>query len=56
MMKTKSLDVYFVQETWLEGDAFDKVINGYHVFRHNEGKGNHRDITRGGKPLEPDPH
>jgi hypothetical protein len=41
MMKTKSLDVYFVQETWLEGDAFDKVINGYHVFRHNGGKGNH---------------
>jgi exonuclease III len=41
MMKTKTLDVYFVQETWLEGDAFDEVINGYHVFRHNGGKGNH---------------
>jgi hypothetical protein len=41
MMKTKSLDVYFVQETWLEGDVFDKVVNGYHVFRHNGGKGNH---------------
>jgi exonuclease III len=41
MMKTKSLNVYFVQETWLEGDAFDEVINGYHVFRHNGGKGNH---------------
>ena len=41
MMKTKSLDVYFVQETWLEGDAFDEVINGYHVFRHNSGKDNH---------------
>ena len=27
-MKTKSLDVYFVQETWLEGDVIDKVING----------------------------
>jgi hypothetical protein len=40
-MKTKSLDVYFVQETWLEGDAFDKVINSYHIFRHNRGKGNH---------------
>ena len=40
-MKTKSLDVYFVQETWLEGDTFDEVINGYHVFRHNGGKGNH---------------
>ena len=32
MMKTKSLDVYFVQETWLEGDVFDEIINGYHVF------------------------
>ncbi len=32
LMKTKSLDVYFVQETWLEGDVFDEVINGYHVF------------------------
>ena len=41
MMKTKSLDVYFVQETWLEGDALDEVINDYHVFRHNGGKGNH---------------
>ena len=41
MMKTKSIDVYFVQETWLVGDAFDKVINGYHVFRHNGGKGTH---------------
>jgi hypothetical protein len=41
LMKTKSLDVYFVQETWLEGDIFDEVINGYHIFRHNGGKGNH---------------
>ena len=41
MMKTKNLDVYFVQETWLEGDAFDEVIDEYHVFRHNGGKGNH---------------
>ena len=41
MMKTKSLDVYFVQETWLEGDTFDEVINGYHVFRDIGGKGNH---------------
>jgi exonuclease III len=40
-MKTKSLDVYFVQETWLEEDVFDEVINGYHVFRHNRDKGNH---------------
>ena len=41
IMKTKNLDVYFVQETWLEDDAFDEVINSYHVFRHNGGKGNH---------------
>jgi exonuclease III len=41
MLKTKSLDVYFVQGTWLEGDAFNKVINSYHVFRHNGGKDNH---------------
>jgi hypothetical protein len=40
-MKTKSLDVYFVQETWLEGGTFDEVINGYHIFRHNGGIGNH---------------
>jgi hypothetical protein len=25
----------------LEGDAFDEVINEYHIFRHNGGKGNH---------------
>jgi hypothetical protein len=36
-MKTKSLDVYFVQETWLEGDTFNEVINDYHIFRHNGG-------------------
>ena len=41
MMKTKNLDVYFIQETWLEDDAFDEIINDYHVFRHNGGKGNH---------------
>jgi exonuclease III len=34
-MKLKEIDVYFVQETWLEGDVFDETINGYHVFRHN---------------------
>ncbi len=37
-MKTKNLDVYFIQETWLEGNVFDEVIN---VFRHNEDLGNH---------------
>ena len=40
-MKEKFLDVYFVQETWLEGDVFDKVINRYHIFTHNGEKGNH---------------
>jgi hypothetical protein len=30
-MTTKNLDVYFIQETWLKGDVFDEVINGYHV-------------------------
>ena len=40
-MKLKGIDVYFIQETWLEGDVFDEIINGYHVFRHNGGVGNH---------------
>jgi hypothetical protein len=40
-MKLKQLDVYFVQETWLEDDVFDKIINGYHVFCHNGRQGNH---------------
>jgi len=40
MMKLKDIDVYFVQETWLEGDVFDEIINGYHV-RHNGGVGKH---------------
>ena len=40
-MKLKGIDVYFVQETWLKGEVFDKIINGYHVFRHNGGFGNH---------------
>ena len=40
-MKTKNLDVYFVQETWLEDDVFDEVINGYHIFRHNGELGKH---------------
>jgi hypothetical protein len=40
-MKTKNLDVYYMQETWLEGDVFDEVINGYHVFRHNGDLSNH---------------
>jgi len=40
-MKLKQHDVYFIQETWLEGDVFDEVINGYHIFRHNGELGNH---------------
>jgi hypothetical protein len=40
-MKLKQLNVYFVQETWLERDVFDETINGYHVFRHNGEIGNH---------------
>jgi hypothetical protein len=40
-MKLKEIDVYFIQETWLEGDVFDETINGYHVFRHNGGIGHH---------------
>ena len=40
-MKLKEIDVYFVQETWLEGDVYDETINGYHVFRHNGGVGHH---------------
>ena len=39
-MKLKQLDVYFVHETWLEGDVFDKIINGYLIFCHRE-IGNH---------------
>ena len=34
-MASKELDMYFVQETWIEGDDFDTEIRGYHVFRHN---------------------
>jgi hypothetical protein len=40
-MKLKGIDVYFIQETWLEGDVFDETINGYHIFRHNREVGNH---------------
>jgi hypothetical protein len=63
-MKLKVIDVYFVQETWLKGDLFDKTINGFQVFRHNGEVGNHNfcvslssshlATTRGGKPQELD--
>ena len=36
-MKLKQLDIYFIQETWLEGDVYDEIINGYHIFHHNGG-------------------
>jgi hypothetical protein len=34
-MTTKNLDVYFIQDTWLEGNNFNVDVGGYHVFRHN---------------------
>ena len=40
-MKAKCLDVYFLQDTWLEDDEFDIDAGGYHVFRHNGPNGNH---------------
>ena len=40
-MKLKGIDAYFVKETWLEGDVFDEIINGFHVFRHNGEVGHH---------------
>ena len=40
-MKLKGIDAYFVQETWLEGDVFDEIINRFHVFRHNGEVGRH---------------
>jgi len=40
-MKLKEIDVYFLQETWLEGDMFNETINRYHVFCHNGGIGHH---------------
>ncbi len=40
-MKLKQLDNYLVQETWLEGDIFDKIINEYHIFCHYGGLGCH---------------
>jgi len=40
-MKLKQLNVNFIQETWLEGDVFDEVINRYHIFRRNGELGDH---------------
>jgi len=36
LMREKNIDCYFIQETWWEGTEFDVVINGYHMFRHND--------------------
>ena len=41
LMKVKCLDVYFLQNTWLEDGEFDVNIGGYHVFCHNGPNGNH---------------
>ncbi len=41
LMKAKCLDVYIMQDTWLEDDKFDIDIGGYHVFCHNGPNGNH---------------
>ena len=41
LMKVKCLDVYFLQDTWLEDDKFDIDIRGYHVLHHNGPNGNH---------------
>ena len=40
-MKVKCLDVYFLQDTWLEDGEFDVDIGGYHIFCHNGPNGNH---------------
>ena len=34
-MRCDNIDAWLVQETWLEGDDFDTVIGGYHIFRTN---------------------
>ncbi len=40
-MKSKCLNVYFLQDTWLEDDEFDIDIDGNHVIYQNGPKGNH---------------
>jgi hypothetical protein len=41
LMNAKCLDVYFLQDTWLEDDKFDIDVGGYIVFPHNGPNGNH---------------
>jgi hypothetical protein len=40
-MKAKSLDVYFVQDTWLEDAESDIDVEDYHVYGHNGPNRNH---------------
>jgi hypothetical protein len=40
-LKLKGIDAYFVQVTWLEGDVFGEIVNGFHVFCHNGEIGHH---------------
>ncbi len=41
LMKVKCLDVYFLQDTWLEDEEYNVDIVGYHVFCHVGPNGNH---------------
>ena len=41
LMKAKCLDMYFLQDTWLEDEDFDVDIGGCHVFCHNGPNGIH---------------
>ena len=34
-MRQNNIGAKLIAETWLEGDATDEEIGGYHVFRHN---------------------
>jgi hypothetical protein len=62
-MKLKQLDVYFVQETWLEGNVFDELSMAIMFFITMARKVNttsaglpsscHPDIMTDGKPPEP---
>ena len=34
-MRQNNIGAKLIAETWLEGDATDEEIGGYHIFRHN---------------------
>ena len=34
-MRVDNIDVWLIQETWLENNDYDTVIGGYHHFKHN---------------------